>query len=278
MDLSELGECKQPEDLDNALNPSKVCGLSKDIFDDINKEKDAVVSLEAHRLEIIEFYPKNHVYIGVSSSGKTLNDQRVLVDIEEAILDKLDRKSDRKGRELKNFLKSVPKCQSSKVVNASLSNSDFRKRRQLLCREAEDTWEVGKKLGLSANFDDNTIIEELVVVWGMGFTLFDLGVCIIFSLIALFCFVWVNMNLVLDEANLVANEECPIFSDEVVEVDKYKVITVEAKETWRLGKLLELLASCDNGVIVERLMSWRLEFKRSSTAIGIWAVFQSSEI
>ncbi|KAH1114713.1 hypothetical protein J1N35_008091 [Gossypium stocksii] len=49
-----------------------------------------------------------------------------------------------------------------KIVNLSLSDSDFSNRRKVILREAKQTWEVGKKLGLIAWGDEREVLEDLM--------------------------------------------------------------------------------------------------------------------
>ena len=48
-----------------------------------------------------------------------------------------------------------------RVVNESLTDGDFQNRRQIITKEAEDAWMLGKQLGLSANCEDKVVIESL---------------------------------------------------------------------------------------------------------------------
>lgn len=45
-------------------------------------------------------------------------------------------------------------------MNLSLSDSDISNRRKVILREAKQTWEVGKKLGLSVSGEEREVIEE----------------------------------------------------------------------------------------------------------------------
>ena len=47
------------------------------------------------------------------------------------------------------------------VANGSLSDGDFKNRYKVIAREAKDVWKVGKLLGLSADCDDELVIERL---------------------------------------------------------------------------------------------------------------------
>ncbi|XVF23991.1 hypothetical protein REPUB_Repub13aG0087900 [Reevesia pubescens] len=102
----------------------------------------------------------------LSFEEKPLNNKRgskTLVEIEDKILENFAKKGKRRGRKKKIFFKSIQVEKSSgKIVNVSLSDSDFRNRKEILRREAKDTWEFGKMLGLSVNYDDNVVIEELM--------------------------------------------------------------------------------------------------------------------
>ncbi|KAH1063662.1 hypothetical protein J1N35_028649 [Gossypium stocksii] len=49
-----------------------------------------------------------------------------------------------------------------KIVNLSLSDSDVNNRRKVILREAKQTWEVGKKLGLRVRGDERDIIEDIM--------------------------------------------------------------------------------------------------------------------
>ncbi|KAK5772766.1 hypothetical protein PVK06_049060 [Gossypium arboreum] len=50
----------------------------------------------------------------------------------------------------------------SKVVNDSLSDSDFINRKRVICKEAEEAWKVGKILGLRASCSDEVVISESI--------------------------------------------------------------------------------------------------------------------
>ncbi|XVF11023.1 hypothetical protein REPUB_Repub07fG0233500 [Reevesia pubescens] len=99
-----------------------------------------------------------------------------IVEIEDKIIDNLyKKKGRRRGRRKNNIFRVIKwKVSDSRIVNASLSNSDFKKRKQVLWSKrkehviskdfevAKDTWELGKMLGFSANCNDSIIIKELV--------------------------------------------------------------------------------------------------------------------
>ncbi|XVF14642.1 hypothetical protein REPUB_Repub09cG0078800 [Reevesia pubescens] len=60
-----------------------------------------------------------------------------IADIEDSIINKVYKKSRRKGRRRKNFFHSIQNQYSgSKIVNSSLSDSDFHNRREALYKEA----------------------------------------------------------------------------------------------------------------------------------------------
>ncbi|XVF07730.1 hypothetical protein REPUB_Repub06bG0165000 [Reevesia pubescens] len=100
------------------------------------------------------------------ASSKALKNKRgskSIADIEDQILASLDKKGRRRGRKKKNIFRLIPpQLSEPKIVNSSLSDSDFLRRRQRLCKEATATWALGKALGLSANCDDEVIISELL--------------------------------------------------------------------------------------------------------------------
>ncbi|PPS09552.1 hypothetical protein GOBAR_AA11091 [Gossypium barbadense] len=49
-----------------------------------------------------------------------------------------------------------------KVMNLSLSDSDISNRRKVILRKAKQTWEIGKKLGLSVRGDERDLIEDIM--------------------------------------------------------------------------------------------------------------------
>ncbi|KAK5771081.1 hypothetical protein PVK06_047256 [Gossypium arboreum] len=49
-----------------------------------------------------------------------------------------------------------------KVMNLSLSDSDISNRRNVILRKAKQTWEIGKKLGLSVRGDERDLIEDIM--------------------------------------------------------------------------------------------------------------------
>ncbi|XVE95099.1 hypothetical protein REPUB_Repub02eG0067400 [Reevesia pubescens] len=88
-----------------------------------------------------------------------------IVEIEDKIIDDLYKKGRRRGRKKKNIFRDIQKKISvNSIVNASLSDSDFKNRKQVLYDEAKEAWELGKKLGFSATCDDSLVIEELMKI------------------------------------------------------------------------------------------------------------------
>ncbi|TYG38105.1 hypothetical protein ES288_D13G194900v1 [Gossypium darwinii] len=68
-----------------------------------------------------------------------------------------------RGRPPKNKKKGSGKWpKQSKVVNDSLSDSDFIDRRRVIRKEAEEAWEMGKILGLRASCSDEVVISEFI--------------------------------------------------------------------------------------------------------------------
>ncbi|XVF22173.1 hypothetical protein REPUB_Repub12eG0150900 [Reevesia pubescens] len=100
------------------------------------------------------------------SEEEELNNKRgakSIVEIEDKIIDDLYKKGRRRGRKKKNIFRDIQvKNSDNKIVNASLSDSDFTKRMKVLREESRKTWDIGKKLGLSATCDDDLVIEELM--------------------------------------------------------------------------------------------------------------------
>ncbi|XVE96314.1 hypothetical protein REPUB_Repub02eG0210700 [Reevesia pubescens] len=113
---------------------------------------------------VMEFHSKS-LMVGTKKAFKIKKGDKSPADVKEDILDKVNRKCQRRGRKQRNCVKEIQSKEAcSKVANASLSNSDFRKKKHDRYKEAKDTWEVGKKLGLTANYDDDIIIEKLMHV------------------------------------------------------------------------------------------------------------------
>lgn len=52
------------------------------------------------------------------------------------------------------------------MVNLSLSDSDLSNRKNVILREAKQTWEVGKKLGLKVQGHEEDVIEEIMRLKG----------------------------------------------------------------------------------------------------------------
>ncbi|XVF35206.1 hypothetical protein REPUB_Repub18cG0125500 [Reevesia pubescens] len=90
-----------------------------------------------------------------------------IAEIEDAILEKATKKGKKRGRRPKNIFKLIPAINiSNRVANSSLSDSDFRKRMEALCKSATEAWELGKKIGFSANCEDS-LFSGLIwwIVW-----------------------------------------------------------------------------------------------------------------
>ncbi|KAH1107432.1 hypothetical protein J1N35_011200 [Gossypium stocksii] len=85
---------------------------------------------------------------------------RSMNEIQSSILMSKERKKrDRslhkeKGREFRK--------EDERIVNLSLSDSDISNRMRVILREANNTWEIGKKLGFSVNGDKEDVIEEIM--------------------------------------------------------------------------------------------------------------------
>ncbi|PPR91026.1 hypothetical protein GOBAR_AA29661 [Gossypium barbadense] len=63
----------------------------------------------------------------------------------------------------KHFKKGKEESRSEeKIVNLSLSDSNINNRRKVILREAKQTWEVGKKLGLRVWRDERDVIEDIM--------------------------------------------------------------------------------------------------------------------
>ncbi|XVE92512.1 hypothetical protein REPUB_Repub01dG0103700 [Reevesia pubescens] len=93
----------------------------------------------------------------------------------ENINDELNRKTNKKGRKfMKKFDRRVYSCRNlakvGSIANHSLSDGDFRQRKKVLATENEDEvnsinavdiWNFGKKLGLSADGNDQMVLRKL---------------------------------------------------------------------------------------------------------------------
>ncbi|KAB2068919.1 hypothetical protein ES319_A08G063200v1 [Gossypium barbadense] len=81
-------------------------------------------------------------------------------EIQDKVLTSKEKhKRDRSRR--KEKVKVVSDC-DGKIVNFSLSDSDISNRRKVILREAKQTWEVGKKLGLRAGGDEREVLEDIM--------------------------------------------------------------------------------------------------------------------
>ncbi|KAK5813390.1 hypothetical protein PVK06_028840 [Gossypium arboreum] len=89
--------------------------------------------------------------------NKRISSMRVIQD--RVLSSKEKQKRDRSRRKEKS---SAASRKEDKVVNLSLSNSDISNRRKVILREAKQTWELGKKLGLSVRGDERDVIEDIM--------------------------------------------------------------------------------------------------------------------
>ncbi|KAH1090640.1 hypothetical protein J1N35_017897 [Gossypium stocksii] len=89
--------------------------------------------------------------------NKRISSMRVIQD--RVLSSKEKQRRDRSRRKEKNSATSRKK---DKVVNISLSDSDINNRRKVILREAKQTWELGKKLGLRVRGDKRDVIEEIM--------------------------------------------------------------------------------------------------------------------
>ncbi|XVE99488.1 hypothetical protein REPUB_Repub03eG0202700 [Reevesia pubescens] len=92
----------------------------------------------------------NHVGVFLTEESKgfeqILKNKRgakLIADIENTILAKLAQNEKKRGKKSKNVSRyiqaSIPK---GKIVNSSLSDFDFKKKRRDLCKDATDAWEI----------------------------------------------------------------------------------------------------------------------------------------
>ncbi|PPS01049.1 hypothetical protein GOBAR_AA19617 [Gossypium barbadense] len=89
--------------------------------------------------------------------NKRISSMRVIQD--RVLSSKEKQRRDRSRRKEKS---SAASRKEDKVVNLSLSNSDISNRRKVILREAKQTWELGKKLGLSVRGDERDVIEDIM--------------------------------------------------------------------------------------------------------------------
>ncbi|XVF31071.1 hypothetical protein REPUB_Repub16aG0113800 [Reevesia pubescens] len=192
--VNRLGVVRSPEkDLE------RFCGLSLNLF----SIKDAVGQDKG--VDSADEILSDSVAVESPKSGLILRNKRgakSLADVEDSIIDNLRKNGRKKGRKPKNRLRKVQQdVSSSKVANASLSDSDFifrneaycgddvasvsRIRKQDLFKKATETWELGKLLGFSATCEDDIIIAELVklqnkgaAVWSTWLNRFERGLIV----------------------------------------------------------------------------------------------------
>ncbi|KAK8358523.1 hypothetical protein V6Z12_A04G026400 [Gossypium hirsutum] len=89
--------------------------------------------------------------------NKRISSMRVIQD--RVLSSKEKQRRDRSRRKEKSSAASI---KEDKVVNLSLSDSDISNRRKVILREAKQTWELGKKLGLSVRGDERDVIEYIM--------------------------------------------------------------------------------------------------------------------
>ncbi|KAL1180919.1 hypothetical protein V6Z11_A02G011100 [Gossypium hirsutum] len=89
---------------------------------------------------------------------------RSMCSIQDGVLSsKQIQRRDQSRRKDKSSIASVSE---DKVVNLSLSDSDLSNRKNVILREAKQTWEVGKKLGLKVQGHEEDVIEEIMRLKG----------------------------------------------------------------------------------------------------------------
>ncbi|PPR84772.1 hypothetical protein GOBAR_AA35943 [Gossypium barbadense] len=81
-------------------------------------------------------------------------------EIQDKVLSSKEKQmSDRSKRKVKS---TEELRREDTVVNLSFSDSDISNRRKVILSEAKQTWEIGKKLGLSVRGDERVIIEDIM--------------------------------------------------------------------------------------------------------------------
>ncbi|KAG8487964.1 hypothetical protein CXB51_018813 [Gossypium anomalum] len=89
--------------------------------------------------------------------NKRISSMREIQD--KVLSSKEKQRRDRSKRKVKS---NEELRREDKVVNLSLSDSYIGNRRTVILREAKQTWEIGKKLGLSVRGDERDIIEDIM--------------------------------------------------------------------------------------------------------------------
>ena len=98
-------------------------------------------------------------------SATTYNDVRrvkCLEDIEDIIFDNISKKTKRKFKKAKQGQKKKGNLKGAKFANESLSNGDFINKNRKIVEKVKETWELGKLLGCSANYEDEVIVDRLI--------------------------------------------------------------------------------------------------------------------
>ncbi|KAG8491579.1 hypothetical protein CXB51_014853 [Gossypium anomalum] len=88
-------------------------------------------------------------------------DRDISQEVEEEFYNTI-RKIQRRDRNRRKGKSNAEPGSEEKVVNLSLSDSDLSNKRKVILREAKQTWEVGKKLGLRVQGEERDVTEKIM--------------------------------------------------------------------------------------------------------------------